>query len=70
MLGQHVFIWIKIRACGEVLVMNLLWVSQRVGNFLSSWRTVSFSRTLLYGVGWLQLIKKVVMYTWRCCQGT
>jgi len=47
MLGQHE----QMRACGEVLVMNLLWVSQRVGDFLTSWGTVSFSRTLLYGVG-------------------
>jgi hypothetical protein len=31
------------------MVMNL-WVPQKVGNFLTSWVTISFSRTLFQGV--------------------
>ena len=48
-LGQDRDQW-----CGVLNMVMKLWVSSNVGNFVSSWETINFSRRpLLHYVGWL-----------------
>jgi hypothetical protein len=48
-------------------VMNI-WVPWKVGNFLTSWVTISFSRmTLLHGVHYMTYSKDLQYYNMRIC---
>jgi hypothetical protein len=56
--------WIQWQALVNT-VMNL-WVQLKVGNFLTSWVAVSFSRTLFRGVSYLVRMLKLVTLLHRC----
>jgi hypothetical protein len=51
--NRHISFGLKLH---PFLDNSLLWVPYKMGNFLTSWETISFSRTMLHEVNLLDIL--------------